>query len=137
MGTNFYFHTTDKTACEQYKLTYRLTDEPSFGYEIHIAKTSGGWLPLFQAHIGMRSVRDIETIAKDNRFQIMDEYYNLFDWNSFKERVLEWCGGYVGGIERNEEKDFPRSHLTAEKNILSIKYFTDEKGYEFTDSIFS
>ena len=50
MGTNFYMMTSDKEAAnEWFEDSYELTDYPQWGYSIHIAKTSGGWKPLFQS----------------------------------------------------------------------------------------
>ena len=52
MSTNYYLSTPDKAVRDKYLKDYTLTDEPSWGYEIHIAKVSCGWVPLFQAHDG-------------------------------------------------------------------------------------
>ena len=63
MGTNFYMMTSDKEAAnEWFEDNYELTDYPQWGYSIHIAKTSGGWKPLFQEHSRIHSVNDIKII---------------------------------------------------------------------------
>ena len=75
MGTNFYMMTSDKEdANEWFEDNYELTDYPQWGYSIHIAKTSGGWKPLFQEHSRIHSVNDIKIIMSTGKFIIYNEY---------------------------------------------------------------
>lgn len=95
MGTNFYFYTKSKETADRMGPKAEVTDYPEFGYEIHIAKTSCGWLPLFEAHRDIRSVKDlrqfyIENKGRDNTLTILDEYETTYDWHEFKKRVIEF-----------------------------------------------
>ena len=95
MGTNFYLMTQNKAMAKQYApYSYELTDEPEFGYEIHIAKTSAGWLPLFQGHKdGINSVAGYKAAYGTGEFKIYDEYGVEYNWEAFDERVLKFNGG--------------------------------------------
>ena len=89
MGTNFYMMTSDKEAAnEWFEDSYELTDYPQWGYSIHIAKTSGGWKPLFQEHNRIHSVNDIKLIMSTGKFSIYDEYGTIYTWNEFVKRLL-------------------------------------------------
>lgn len=148
MGTNFYLFTKDKEICELKNLRTELTDIPEFGYTVHIAKTSGGWLPLFQGHQGLKSVKQLKEIYDTQKFKILDEYDKEFSWDTFKERVIDWNGGYDGAIPK--EPYFPDDNLGWQglPNHLPIShlevisqyktsYFKDDEGYEFTMMDFS
>lgn len=99
MGTNYYLMTKDKQQAQKYApYSYELTDEPYFGYEIHIAKCSCGWLPLFQAHKeGITSVKEYKE-AYDDGCEICDEYGRQYNWEEFTEQVLQHNGGIRGAI---------------------------------------
>ena len=148
MGTNFYLITRNKMMAQQYApYSYELTDEPYFGYEIHIAKTSSGWLPLFQGHKdGINSVREYKSAYETNEFEIVDEYGNVYNWDEFTERVLRFNGG-IRGVEPFREilvdknspfydpgmpDHTPVSHFDYKYgNYYMDDYFMDEDGYEF------
>lgn len=154
MGTNFYLYTKDKQVAQELApYSYELTDIPDFGYKIHIAKTSMGWLPLFQAHMhGIQSVAEyLDAITKYN-CRVFDEYGTEYLYDDFVDRVLNFNGGVVGGIEPvaigehqgsmnfydyNMPKYRPISHIpgTAQSYKYdlhySLDYFTDSEGYEF------
>ena len=160
MGTNFYLHTTDKSIVQQYApYSYELTDEPEFGYVIHIAKTSSGWLPLFQGHDhGINSVAGYKAAYDTGKFKIYDEYGVQYDWDSFDDRVLKFNGG-IRGVQMpyriwqnkapmvydpNLPEYGPISHIGG--NIQSYKYdfaeyaddyFVDPDGFEFDRREFS
>ena len=105
MGTNFYLFTNDRDKRMQWfgeiSTTDCLTDSPDFGYKIHIAKTSGGWQPLFEAHCRIRSVRDIKS-AVTAGFKIFDEYSMMWlriqttlwtisePWGLGKKPLMRW-----------------------------------------------
>lgn len=132
MGTNFYFHTKDKE-CRDHWFDfgeYELTDFPEFGYSIHIAKTSGGWLPLFQSHNYVRSVADMQRLYESGGFKIYDEYGTEYDWPGFKDRVVDFGDGDWG-----DEK--PYSHFEYENGRYAYLYHKDPEGYEFTKEEFS
>lgn len=128
MGTNFYMFTKSKENANKYApYSYELTDEPEWGYTFHVAKTSLGWLPLFQGHLyGIRSIGGYKN-AYDDGCKIFDEYGNFYDWEAFVERVLEYNGG-TRGANNNEANII--SHLDY-SNQYRQRYFTDIDGYEF------
>ena len=77
MGTNFYLFTKNKKMASKHApYSYQLTDEPELGYAIHIAKTSYGWLPLFQAH--------------KNGIDSVEEYKEAYDTNEYKMKILNF-----------------------------------------------
>lgn len=146
MSTNFYFFTKRKDLCEKYfPFTYQLTDDPDFGYLIHIAKTSCGWLPLFQAHEGCKSVSDLKNIYESGNVKIIDEYSDEYDWSAFDERVLKFNGGIAGAIPQTKYKQdrnspfydsnmpdhTPVSHFEYGNGMYAYCYFKDPEGYEF------
>ena len=154
MGTNFYFMTTDKDAAQKYApYSYELTDTPYFGYEIHVAKTSCGWLPLFQGHKdGINSVSEYKAAYDTQEFDIYDEYGNLYTWNEFDKRVLQFNGGKRGvapikKVEADKTSQYydhrmpdhvPVSHFDYKFDIyFANDYFTDPDGYEFDKREFS
>lgn len=127
--------------------SYELTDFPHFGYEIHIAKTSCGWLPLFQGHQdGINSVREYKDAYNTGEFDIVDEYGDFYNWEEFTERVLKFNGGVRGvapleRIEKDESSKFcdhrlpdyrPISHFEYKYDSYYVNdYFADKDGYEF------
>ena len=153
MGTNFFFFTHNKEAAKRYApYSYELVDEPDFGYEIHVGKRSGGWLPLFQAHKGgMQSVADFKMAYDTGEFKIYDEYGNEFDWDGFNAQLLRWNGGVKGAIPREKieqpqnlvyyDPDLPEykpiSHFDYGHGKYADEYFKDDQGYEFTAQEFS
>lgn len=155
MGTNFYLHTTDKSIAQQYApYSYELTDEPEFGYVIHIAKTSVGWLPLFRGHgHGICSVAEYKAAYDTGKFKIYDEYGVQYDWDSFDDRVLKFNGGIRGVqmpyriwqskspmiYDANMPEYGPVSHIGGSKQSykydfseLYNDFFEDSDGYEFS-----
>ena len=159
MSTNFYMITKNKEQAQRYApYSYELTDEPYFGYEIHIAKTSAGWLPLFQAHKdGISSVAEYKVAYDTGEFRIYDEYGYEYNWDAFDDRVLKHNGGILGvqkpeKIEQNKRSRwydknmpdyYPVSHISG--NLHSYKCdnwfandcFKDPDGFEFSRSEFS
>lgn len=121
--------------------------------EIHLAKTSCGWLPLFQAHPGkFESVEEMQVFYETTPgIKIVDEYYDEYDWEAFDERVLKFNGGIYGVAPReiivqdpnscfydpNMPATRPISHLEYQTGYYSLDYYTDQQGYEFTRHEFS
>ena len=160
MGTNFYMITKNKTMASIYApYSYELTDTPYFGYEIHVAKTSCGWLPLFQGHMdGINSVAEYKAAYETGEFDIVDEYGTSYNWNEFEDRVLKFNGGIRGAqdpekIERDKSSMFydnnlpeysPISHIGGTKQSYKYDfeefyndYFKDSEGFEFDKRSFS
>jgi hypothetical protein len=152
MGTNFSLITKSKEVRDKYfGYNYELTDTPDWGYEIHIAKTSMGWLPLFQAHDCFKSIRQLKELYDTGEFILADEYGTAYTWEEFDERVLQFNGGVKGVAPREKieqdphsryyDRDLPEykpiSHFDYAHGRYSMDYFTDEDGYEFTTHEFS
>lgn len=100
-------------------------------------KNSCGWLNLFEYHNDViESVADIKRLYDTGDFEIYDEYNRKVEWADFEEIFTTKYTRY-----RNGETDKFESHITAQKrdihSFVSIRYFTDIEGYEFTDSAFS
>lgn len=152
MGINFYLGTSDKEARDTYfGWRYELTDTPTWLYEQHIAKTSIGWLPLFEASHSIQSVADIKKVYDTGKFIIYDEYGTEYNWEEFDERVLKFSGGVLGAIPRKKiakdpnspywDRDLPDyrpiSHFEYAQGRYASEYFRDPEGYEFSRHEFS
>ena len=139
MGTNFYMITRDKSVILQYFLDgeYQLTDFPHFGYEVHVAKTSLGWLPLFQGYQRIESVNDFERAYNAGGFEIYDEYGILYSSSDFYERVLKHNGGTKSNCVQDQFGRTPISHFDYDNGKNAYHYYTDPDGYEFTKMGFS
>ena len=88
MGTNFYMMTKNKKnnlGDKQF-----LEDTPDWGYSIHIAKTSAGWPPIYEAHEHIKCVNDIKSVYDSDQCIIYDEYYEIYNWDKFVKRVVMW-----------------------------------------------
>ena len=121
MGTNYYLATSNKEAKDRYLRNYELTDEPAWAYEIHIAKISSGWMPLFQAHDGaFNSYEELRKLVATGLFILYDEYRHLLTWEEFDSKIQSW-------MARKDELD---SHLSPE--CYGLHAFKDSDGYEFT-----
>ena len=122
MGTNYYLATSNKEVKDKYLRNYGLTDEPSWGYEIHIAKVSAGWMPLFQAHDGaFNSYEELRKLVATGYFTLYDEYCRVITWEEFDEKIQSWM----------KRKNELQTHLTTEY-INGLGAFSDSEGYEFS-----
>ena len=144
MGTNYYFFSRSKETATHMGPKVEVVDEPEFGYELHIAKTSAGWKPLFEAHRDIRSVRDLRRFydnarRHDDTMTILDEYGQTYTWAEFERRVIQhgspqvWNerGGYYDGNWRSEAEndcERPWNHWEGE--------WADRDGYRFQESEF-
>ena len=138
MGTNFYFKTKVKEFAEQF-VNYDVDDRgDGLHYEIHLAKTSAGWLPLFQAHKGViNSVKDIENLYNENypKITIVDEYGEEYSWQEFKTRVIDFNGGVDGAIPKSPIEKLSPGDIGYDHNLpdyAPISHF-DYKGYMYHD----
>lgn len=139
--------------------SYELTDEPYFGYQIHVCKLSCGWLPLFQGHKdGINSVAEYRAAFQHIGVDLFDEYGTQYSWYAFKEKVLKFNGGVLGTVEpwkldNDKEGRFydpnlpeygPISHIRGNKQSYQYNgfpevdddYFVDSNGFEFCRSDF-
>ena len=69
-----------------------LVDEPDFGYEIHIAKTSAGWIPLFESYVPTyKYFSEMEAfyLGHKDDLTIKDEYGAEFTWDEFKNMMVK------------------------------------------------
>lgn len=130
MGTNFYMFTSNKELKPYFGENAVLVDEPDFGYEIHIAKTSGGWQPCFQAHEHIRSVVDLKLLYDTGGVKIYDEYGNEYDWPGFVERVVEFGSKQNWRTHRNNDCP-PLCYDPADYEFTSVD------GYRFSTREFS
>lgn len=161
MGTNFYMITKNKEMAQRYApYSYELTDEPYFGYQIHVAKTSCGWLPVWQGHKdGINSVAEYKAAYDTGEFKIYDEYGTEYNWDAFDDRVLKFNGGVRGAqkpVEYKKDKNdrfydsnmpeyVPVSHIPGNQQSYNYRmfaedyddYFVDSQGYEFDKRSFS
>ena len=91
MGTNFYFFTQNRAVADLMGPKREVTDIPELGWELHIAKTSCGWKPVFEEHAHIHSVRDLYHFYNANKqaLTIYDEYGDKYTWPQFKHRVID------------------------------------------------
>ena len=127
MGTNFYLFTQDKTKKPLLGDKANIVDDPDFGYKIHIAKTSCGWQPSFEAHQNISSVNDIKSLYDMGGFRIFDEYGAEYNWGAFEDRVVNFGSDIHWRNAANNE--FDTSYADHE--------FTSFDGYRFTHDEFS
>ena len=124
MGTNFYFR-NDKLYkdCKEFEKAYGIYIQKP---EIHIAKTSAGWKPLFQKNLLFSSVAEIKKFYEESGLDIFDEYGTKYTWEEFVERVLEFGIDGKSHIEEIKSKDDIISRYERFNN-----YHIDSEGYEF------
>lgn len=154
MGTNFYFFTQSKTLKNDIDVSgctgLYCTDTPDFGYELHIAKTSMGWLPLFQANEYIKSVKQLKEFYEKYNCKVYDEYETEYTWEEFDKRVLQFNGGKDGVVPKTKIKrvengffdenmpdEIPVSHFAYANGKYADHYFKDDEGYEFCPNEFS
>ena len=150
MGTNFYLLVKNKSIAEKIG-EFELTDTPDWGYLIHIGKRSGGWLPLFQSHKGIKSVKDIEAWCQLPEVTILDEYDTGLTWEQLKEELIYWNGGVDGVVPRKYHEPIdpslpyvdhdmpnwtPVSHFDYGNGKYASHYWKDSEGFEFTNGEF-
>lgn len=127
MGTNFYMFTKKKELKPFFGSKLELVDEPDFGYQIHIAKTSAGWQPLFEAHDHIRTVSDLKLLYDKGGIQIFDEYGQEFTWDEFVKEV----------VNHGDEFNWRTGQHNDQPGPTDRGEFTSVDGYRFTSSQFS
>ena len=139
MGTNFYMMTADKDAAiEWFCDDYTVTDFPQWGYEIHIAKTSWGWKTLWEAHKRIHSVNDLKIIYSTGKFTIYDEYGEIYTWDEFKKRVIDWNKDNPNAcVHINPDRSMPNFNEIYGRYYDDSRYFLSADGYEFCEVEFS
>ena len=116
IGTNFYIRSEKLwNDCKEFEEKYGIYVSAP---EIHIAKTSCGWKPLFQKNLLFSSVKDIKEFYDKSGLEIFDEYGKKYNWEEFTKRVLKFC-------------ENGKTHIEYEG------YTVDSDGYEFMDGEWS
>ena len=116
LGSNFYLRSEKlRNDCKELEEKYGVCVSAP---EIHIAKTSYGWKPLFQKNLLFSSVKDIKEFYDKSGLEIFDEYGKKYNWEEFTERVLKF--GENG-----------KTHMEYEG------YTVDSEGFEFMDGEWS
>lgn len=126
MGMNFYLFTQNEELKPFFGAKLQEIDEPEFGYQIHIAKTSAGWQPLFEAHEHIRSVADLKLLYDKGNIQILDEYHQAYTWDEFVERVVHYGDEHNWRTARHNDQTGP----------FDTSEFISVDGYRFTDTKF-
>ena len=137
MGTNFYMMTKSKQAADEwFGYDRELTDEPDWGYSIHIAKTSAGWRPCFQEHNRIHSVNDIKLAMETGNFILYDEYGETYSWDEFVKRVVNF-GTEDSLTHINPNRNMPDFRKYYGVHYDSSRHFLSVDGYEFCKVEFS
>lgn len=101
MGTNYYFMTKNKELVHKHFAVehdwgvtdeeYKIVDNPSLGYEIHLNKLSHGWRPLFQRHKAFTTWDELEKFyyAHENDLHVYDEYSHFWTFADYKQHVFD------------------------------------------------
>lgn len=95
--------------------------------ELHVCKTSGGWVPLFEATKYYKSFKELESFYSKYKdvFTLYDEYNELVDFKDLKEKVFSM-------------RDIAtETHLKPDPYwgyTPDISYWKDEDGIEWTNS---
>ena len=123
MGTNYYLFSNDKTIKMDFPIAdWSIVDEPDFGYQLHMAKVSGGCVPLFEAQPGLyMSYLELKNVIRSGRFTVYDEYNDMLSWEEFDNMIQEW-------IKRKENS---LSHIQYNDPFSHHGYYRDQDGYEF------
>lgn len=95
MSTNYYLFTSDKSIINKYKLScvdemYTHNKTVLKGYEVHIAKTAGGWVPLFQSHTHINTKQDMLQLLQEPDILLFNEYGKEIQIKEFIEQVVEY-----------------------------------------------
>lgn len=125
MSTNYYILTKDKSIIERYGLTYELTNEPDWGYWVHIVQLYSDYVPLFQAHKNVSSLPAVFSLLQETNVTVYDEYYKKMDVAQFCDKLQTIC---------NDDSRKPRTWNMLYDNYL--RYFKDAYGNEFLEGDF-
>ena len=123
MSTNFYLRNEKLwNDCKEFEKKYGVYVSAP---EIHIAKTSIGWKPLFQDNLLFKSVADIKQFYDKSGLEIFDEYNTKYTWEQFEERVLKF------GVDGKSHIQYNLSQDDIINYYERFKYTIDSEGYEF------
>ena len=123
IGTNFSFRSEKLyNDCKEFEERHGIYIQKP---EIHIAKTSAGWKPLFQANMLFKSVAEIKKFYEESDLDIFDEYNTKYTWKEFEERVLKFNPDGKSHIEEIKKDKY----VTAK--YIEDNYHIDQDGYEF------
>lgn len=155
MGTNFYMRRKDARDVVRKMLddNVSLYDISEYldcggGRDIHLAKTSAGWLPVFETQQNplIRSVADIKKLYETGDYEIYDEYNTPYTWEEFDKRVLQFNGGTIykrviqpvngPSSDPNMPDHTPVSHFEYANGKYANEHFMDPEGYEFINQEF-
>lgn len=117
-------------------------------YEIHLAKTSGGWKTLYQAHkTAYESVEGLLDLLNKNEKSttLYDEYGKTYTIEEFYNRVVLFDREEWGSKIRkwNDDKDmidhveYRRTHHNEYRYCQDIKDWHDKDNFDFTEGDFS
>jgi hypothetical protein len=122
MGSNYYAFTKDRKTAEAMSDRYRLTDEPEFGYLIHICKLFYDRPPLFEAHKHCKSFGELNRHMKN--FELIGEGGERIEWKDFVFSVRR---------DPSEEETLGFESRTGKPhgNPLESSVYKDAIGYEF------
>ena len=122
--------TSDKEAAnEWFEDNYELTDYPQWGYSIHIAKTSGGWKPLFQKNEYYSTIAELRGFYERNKdlLYIENEYGVEKAWedieyiindNTGKRRYNIDCCEY--SYDKDSGIEFIKRVMDIDKDIIEL-----------------
>lgn len=141
MGTNYYFRTKDKELA--FDVFNRFEIEEDNYYYLHLAKTSCGWLPLFQQSKNINNIFDIFMMyGKYYRdIDIVDEYGEELSFKKFIDEVVKHNNGtaFDRDLEMTDDMNdgvppwTPVSHIEIEHDN---SIYIDNFGYEFCTAEF-
>lgn len=142
MGTNFYLITQSKRIKDAYfsDSDYHIVDRPMFGYEVHLAKTSYGWVTLWESHKFYHSISELTKFYMDNQEDIFiyDEYFKFYTWDEFKKRVIDWNKDNPNAcVHINPDRSMPNFNEIYGRYYDDSRYFISADGYDFCDCEFS
>lgn len=151
MSTNYYLYTQNKDLVKKhFRDEYCLTDEPFFSYEVHIAKRSFGWKPLFQAHKNAyQSVKEMLAFFKmhEDEITIADEYGREYFVEELEEELIccpeppkmKYKIDHKRAVPDAEgDMESPLDHLEVAKRTgeMPASYWNDAEGFNFFEKEF-
>ena len=128
MSTNYYILTRDKSIIERYGLDYTLTDEPDWGYWVHIVQLCSDYVPLFRAHRNVRSLPTVFCLLQEPNVKVYDEYCRKIDTAKLCDELQARC---------NDPTYRPWDWNTPTPIDNYIKHFQDAYDNEFLEGDFS
>ena len=89
---------------------------------------------MWEAHKRIHSINDLKIIYSTGKFAIYDEYGEIYTWDEFKKRVIDW----------NKDNPNARVHINPDRSMSNFneiygnyyddsRYFLSADGYEFCE----